>query len=59
MYHQLLTFRNSTFCPHNVFMRSERTTEQTSLLSLINRDEVYTARYESKLQIIIEASLNI
>ena len=34
MYHQVLTFRNSTFCPHSVFTCFEWISEQTAIISL-------------------------
>jgi hypothetical protein len=34
MYHQVLTFRNSTFCLHSVFMCFVWISEQTAIISL-------------------------
>ena len=54
MYRQL-TFNNSTFCPHSVFMCFVWISEQTAIISLYNinwlvfiaeTDSVFIARYE-------------
>jgi hypothetical protein len=34
MYHQVLHFKNSTFCPHSVFMCLVWISEQTAIISL-------------------------
>jgi len=38
MYHQVLTFNNSTFCPHCVFMGFVWISEQTAIISLYSID---------------------
>ena len=42
MYNQVLTFINSTFCPHSVFMCFERISEQTAIIPYtLNQKEVF------------------
>ena len=54
-----LTFRNSTFCPHSVFMCSVWISEQTAIISLYNIDlSVFKTEAESVYCAVRTGSLN-
>jgi hypothetical protein len=62
-----LTLKNSTFCPHSVFMRFVWIWEQTAIISLysinwlvfITRRSVFTARYVLPMQCICVFCLDL